>query len=332
MLSASEELREISKSKRIPNAILLYGKGKNKLKTALSFCKNILSSNEEGEKKRRLEKICDSYSHPDLHFIFPIPSSSKPNENSCNFYNDKWRDFLSLNTENLTIKGWRNELKCGNKQPFIGVGAVEPLSRLLSLSSFERKHKLVVFWCADRMNSEASNKILKMVEEPGKDTTFVFITDEINKIIPTLVSRCQTINFNGIKDFDLMSTEFELLFSELLRNAFQIKKDISYGSKIIEWSKNAAKLDKEIQKDFFKFSTEIIRQAFLRNINADSQVVFEPQTEFNFFSFSKFVTKNNVEDLTDEFEKAFYHTSRNGNSTMIMTSLALKLTKAIHKH
>ena len=94
MLSASEELREISKSKRIPNAILLYGKGKNKLKTALSFCKNILSSNEEGEKKRRLEKICDSYSHPDLHFIFPIPSSSKPNENSCNFYNDKWRGFL----------------------------------------------------------------------------------------------------------------------------------------------------------------------------------------------------------------------------------------------
>ena len=76
--------------------------------------------------------------------------------------------FLSLNKENLTIKGWRNELKCGNKQPFIGVEAVEPLSRLLSLSSFERKHKLVVFWCADRMNSEASNN-LKMVEEPGKD-------------------------------------------------------------------------------------------------------------------------------------------------------------------
>ena len=57
MLSASEELREISKSKRIPNAILLYGKGKNKLKTALSFCKNILSSNEEGEKKEDWKKF-----------------------------------------------------------------------------------------------------------------------------------------------------------------------------------------------------------------------------------------------------------------------------------
>lgn len=53
ILSASEELREISKNQRIPNAILLYGKGKNKLKTALSFCRDILTSNEEGEKKNK---------------------------------------------------------------------------------------------------------------------------------------------------------------------------------------------------------------------------------------------------------------------------------------
>ena len=39
-----------------------------------------------------------------------------------------------------------------------------------------------------------------------------------------------------------------------------------------------------------------------------------------------------VENLTDEFEKAFYNTTRNGNPTMIMTNLALKLTKAIHTH
>ena len=51
-----------------------------------------------------------------------------------------------------------------------------------------------------------------------------------------------------------------------------------------------------------------------------------------FSSFSKFVTHNNIEELTNEFEKAFYHTLRNGNSTMIMTDLALKLTKAIHKN
>ena len=121
------------------------------------------------------------------------------------------------------------------------------------------------------------------------------------------------------------------MFSELLKT-FQIKKDVSYGSKIIEWSKAAARLNRENQTDFFIYSTEIIRQAFLKNIQADKLVNFTPKTKFNFSSFSKFVTHNNIEELTNEFEKAFYHTLRNGNSTMIMTDLALKLTKAIHKH
>ena len=189
-----------------------------------------------------------------------------------------------------------------------------------------------MFWSAERLNSEATNKILKLVEEPGKETSFVFITEKRTDLLPTLVSRCQTIGFDGLKELDSVSVELELMFSELLRNAFQIRKDISYGSKIIEWSKNAAKLDRESQKDFFIYSTEIIRQAFLKNIQAETLISFNPKTEFNFSSFSKFVTHNNVEELTNEFEKAFYHTLRNGNSTMIMTDLALKLTKAIHKH
>ena len=73
--SASHELNSIAKSKRIPNAILLYGNGKHKLKSALDFCKTVLTLDEEGEKKSRLEKMCGSFTHPDLHFIFPIPSS-----------------------------------------------------------------------------------------------------------------------------------------------------------------------------------------------------------------------------------------------------------------
>ena len=84
--SASQELNSIAKSKRIPNAILLYGNGKNKLKSALDFCKTVLTLDEEGEKKSRLEKMCGSFTHPDLHFIFPIPSSSKPQESVCDYY------------------------------------------------------------------------------------------------------------------------------------------------------------------------------------------------------------------------------------------------------
>ena len=330
--SASEELKNIAKSKRIPNAILLSGNGKNKLRSALDFCKTILTEGEEGDRKLKLEKMCESYSHPDLHFIFPIPSSTKPVENRCDFYYNKWREALTEMGVELTMNKWIEKLDCGNKQPFIGVNSVEPLSQKLIISAFEKKHKIVLFWGAERLNSEATNKILKMVEEPGDKTSFVFITEKARDLLPTLVSRCQTIVFEGLKEYNNISVELELMFSELLRNAFQIKKDVSYGSKIIEWSKAAARLDRENQKDFFIYSTEIIRQAFLKNIQADQLVTFSPKTKFNFSSFSKFVTNNNIEELTNEFEKAFYHTLRNGNSTMIMTDLALKLTKAIHKH
>ena len=38
--------------------------------------------------------------------------------------------------------------------------------------------------------------------------------------------------------------------------------------KLLSGPKNAAKLDRESQKDFFIYSTEIIRQAFLKNIES----------------------------------------------------------------
>ena len=128
------------------------------------------------------------------------------------------------------------------------------------------------------------------------------------------------------------SSEFEKLFGELLRSAFLIRKDLTQGAKIISWASKASKMDKERQKSFFRFSTELIRQSFLKNINATSLVNFEAKTDFNFDSFSKYVTKNNIEELCNQFENANYQTIRNGNSNIIMTGLALGLTKSIHKH
>ena len=149
--------------------------------------------------------------------------------------------------------------------------------------------------------------------------------------MPTIVSRCQTIGFNNTFT-DEGSSEFEKLFGELLRSAFLIRKDLTQGAKIISWASKASRLDKESQKSFFRFSIELIRQSFLKNINATSLVNFEAKTDFNFDSFSKYVTKNNIEELCGQFENANYQTTRNGNSNMIMTGLALGLTKSIHKH
>ena len=326
-----EELKKITDSKRVPNAIILYGLNNEKLKAALNFSKIILSLNLDSEKKQLSEMMCNKLNHPDFHLIFPIPSSAKKDENICDFYASDWKDFVLNSKLKVDLNRWKDVLNCGNKQLGIGVDSVSSLIKKLSLSSFNGQYKVVVFWEAERLNLEASNKILKTVEEPGNKTVFIFLCKRKTDLLPTIVSRCQTIGFNNMF-IDEGSSEFEKLFGELLRSAFLIRKDLTQGAKIISWASKASKMDKERQKSFFRFSTELIRQSFLKNINATSLVNFEAKTDFNFDSFSKYVTKNNIEELCNQFENANYQTIRNGNSNIIMTGLALGLTKSIHKH
>ena len=329
--SQIEELKKITDSKRVPNAIMLYGSNKKKLKAALDFSKLILCLNLDSEKKQLSEVMCDKLNHPDFHLIFPIPYSTKKHENICDFYASNWKDYVLDSKLNANLSGWKDILNCGNKQLGIGVDSVSSLIKKLSVSSFNSQYKVVVFWEAERLNIEASNKILKTVEEPGNKTVFIFLCKKKTDLLPTIVSRCQAIGFNNTST-DLGSSEFEKLFGELLRSAFLIRKDLSQGAQIISWASKASRLDKESQKSFFRFSIELIRQSFLKNINAKSLVNFEAKTDFNFDSFSKYVTKNNIEELCSHFENANYQTIRNGNPNMIMTGLALGLTRSIHKY
>ena len=59
-------------------------------------------------------------------------------------------------------------------------------------------------------------------------------------------------------------------------------------------------------------------------------VSFTPATEFNFEAFSKFITQNNIEELSSGFENAIYESSRNIKLSMIATDIAFKTTKLIH--
>ena len=54
--------------------------------------------------------MCGSFTHPDLHFIFPIPSSSKPQESVCDYYYNPWREALSEFGDNSQ---WVTERKTG---------------------------------------------------------------------------------------------------------------------------------------------------------------------------------------------------------------------------
>ena len=325
-MNPKEELKSIVNSGRIPNSLLFQGpNGSGKLKSAVDFANNVLNIGAQNT-----TNIIENISHPDLHIIFPIPSSEKKKENSCDLYINEWRDFVLQNKFNVTTKEWVDRLET-KKQPQISIQIVSELSKKLSLSSFASGYKVVLFWMADRLNEEASNKLLKLVEEPGNKTVFLFIIDKNKSLLKTLESRCQKISFkkSGTNEF-VNNDHHEKIFSELTRNAFLAKKNKDSLGKLAKWSQDTSKLDREEIKSFLMYSSSIFRQAFMKNIGLDQYVNFQSSSNFNFEGFSKYINANNVENINNLVEDCHYNIKRNANSKIVMTSLAFELTKLLH--
>ena len=325
-MNPKEELKSIINSGRIPNSLMFQGPhGSGRLRSAIEFANNVLNIDAQNT-----ANILENMSHPDLHIIFPIPSSEKKKENSCDLYINEWRDFILENRFSVTTKDWIDKLET-KKQPQISIQIVSELSKKLSLSSFAAGYKVVLFWMADRLNEEASNKLLKLVEEPGNKTVFLFIIDKNKSLLKTLESRCQKISFKKSSTNEFINNDHhEKIFSELTRNAFLARTNKESLGKLTEWSQNTSKLEREEIKSFLMYSNSIFRQAFMKNIGLDEHVTFQSSSNFNFEGFSKYINVNNIEEINNLVEDCHYNIKRNANSKMVMTSLAFELTKLIH--
>ena len=331
----SDELERIVESKRIPNALIFETDGLNsELEMSLEFAKKILLSNEQNPvNQNKIVKDLYSLSYPDLHIVFPIPISNNKKKDLYDYHYKAWSEMALKNNMKVSLSKWKETISYGNKQPIINIDSVRSVIKKLAVSSFHSNFRIIIFWMADKMNEEASNMLLKTIEEPGHETVFILLTEDIRKLLPTIVSRCQVIGSGGInkkRTGALENNEFEALFSDLMRNAFQANKNSKSLAQLINWSRIVGKMDKQDAQGFFKFSIELLRQAYLKNIEIEELVSFKPTTEFNFDAFSKFITKNNIEELSSGFESAIYESNRNVKLSMIATDIAFKTTKLIH--
>jgi len=81
--------------------------------------------------------------------------------------------------------------------------------------SFEGTKKIYIIKNAERMNPQTSNSILKFLEEPVDDIIAILVVDNVNLLLPTIISRCQLIKLNK-KNFD----ESTLVnFNNLIKNS-----------------------------------------------------------------------------------------------------------------
>jgi DNA polymerase-3 subunit delta' len=366
-------LTKSATSGRIPHAQLFVGpEGSGTLAMAIAYAQYILCNNTEAENNGGNES-CNmkfhSVSHPDLHFIYPNVTTEdvKSKPKSADFIAD-WRQFVMENPYG-SLFDWYRTLGVQNKQGEIRVEDAQEILKSLALKSYEGGYKIMIIWMADKMNVSASNKLLKLLEEPTDKTLFILISENEEDIIQTIRSRCQVLHFAALPEKviaeALVSREnmnprtasklahqaqgnynkalqllhengedvfFEKWFVDWVRAAFRAKGNAAAIQDLISWSEQIASLGRETQKKFLSYCIEMFRQALLLNYQTTNLVYMEPKIEkFKLENFAPFVNGNNINDIFRELSDAMYHIERNGNAKIVLTDLSIKLTRLIHK-
>jgi DNA polymerase-3 subunit delta' len=213
------------------------------------------------------------------------------------------------------------------------------------------------------MHQATANKLLKMIEEPPDKTLFILVSEEPDKVIPTILSRCQLVKIPSFTSVDIekyliekyginkekaidlarvsngnIARATELCENEesSLANLERFKSLMRYAWKrdvlsIITWAEEISVTGREAQKNFITFSMRLLRENLMLSLDQmKNSIVYLTGEEASFSGkFHPFITKDNIYPLTDEFNLVYSHIEANGNAKIIFLDLALKVTKLI---
>ena len=364
-----EKLIYTIKNKRVSHALLFDGpEGNGKLALAIAYAQYLSCTNKKENDSCGECPSCKKYRkliHPDLHFVYPVVKTKKTTKPVSDDYIKEWRTFI-LERPYHAFNPWLEHIGVENQQAGIFAQESSEIIRKLNFKTFEAEYKVMIVWMPEKMNTAASNKLLKMIEEPPPKTLFILVSENRERIIKTILSRTQTIKipkidnqsiFDKIKEkynFDnekineivriangsclkaekAIKSEGEENISENFKNFTDLMR-LSYSvevSGLIKWSEQISKLGRERQKEFINYSLLMLRENFIMNIAPEvkNNIVYLSGKEKQFSDkFCKFIHQNNINHLNNEFNKASRHIERNGYDKLIFLDLALKTAKLL---
>lgn len=104
---------------------------------------------------------------------------------------------LNIHPDYFLLEQEENE-KTGKLKRDIDVDQVEKLREAISRRSLIGGYKIIIIEGAEKLNKNSGNALLKTLEEPGEKTLFFLLTENEEKILPTIRSRCQTVAFQKV--------------------------------------------------------------------------------------------------------------------------------------
>lgn len=169
----------ISSTDRFSHAWLIYGQeGIGKFDFCLAAAKSFLCHYPQPFFCNECNSchLMDKSNHLDFRIVVP--------EALRDHYNLNQQELEEFTSSSSTSSKPSNEIK---------IDQVRELENFFTLSPSLGKTKVVILGPVETLNQASSNSLLKILEEPLGDTIFLLFTHAIQKVIPTILSRCQRL-------------------------------------------------------------------------------------------------------------------------------------------
>ncbi|MBS4029093.1 MAG: DNA polymerase III subunit [Ignavibacteriales bacterium] len=213
-------LKRAMETGQLAHSYLFYGsEGVGKDATAIEFAKalNCISQNGESCGECSNCKSIARLQHPNVKLIFALPTTKEEeNDTEDSTGRKQTKDdsvFAKLSKDVLEEIQEQIEEKAKNpyfhieisKANAIRIASIRDVKRELSLSLFSTGKRVVMLLDADMMNEEAQNAFLKTLEEPPPETIIILTSSRVEKLKPTIISRCQQISFDVLHENDIIN-------------------------------------------------------------------------------------------------------------------------------
>ena len=309
-----------------------------------------------------------SLAHPDLHLVFPVNKQGKKSGEvmRSDEFLPLFRTLFDERGGYVSPQDWYDRLDLGKTlKGMIAAREADEIIRKLSLKSFEADYKTMLIWLPEAMNEEAANKILKILEEPWERTLFILVSEQPDRLLPTIISRTQEVAVpriapdvlarvaaeRGVSDPLQARNMARLAGGDLLElnhlvagESDALRKEnfdlfcglmrLSYNDKhleLVSWAEDAAQLSREQQRAFLRDAARLLRESYMLHAGI-REISYLWGEELAFCSkFAPFVGSQNIEPLIAEIESASAQIAQNGNPTIVFTHFALSVSKMI-KH
>jgi len=380
-----EQLVQMIQHNRLSHALLFLGKeGCGALQLAMAFAQYIVCEKVNGKQTKAVAepslfgepepqpandqsttindscgecpacKKANELIHPDIHFSYPVITKKQGEKPISADFIKEWREFV-VQSPYGNVYDWLQFIGAENKQGNITATECNDINRTMSLKSFESEYKILIMWKPEFLGKEG-NKLLKLIEEPPPNTLFIFVAENEELILPTILSRTQLVKIPLLANMEVEAA-LELKEGVSVQKAAQIAAiaEGNYREALqllqhaeddwqamlrdwlnailktgplaqVKWIDETAKLGREKQKQFLKYFIHLLEQAVrLRAIGAANEQQ-QPNNDTDFaFRLNKICSVGQQEAIINELDKASYYIERNANAKMLFHALSIRL-------